>query len=82
MSKITEKMENHQKYSNSEVSKKYVEAENLYREGVEAWRRGERGRAMSLYAESAELDPDGPARHALEMADDIMSFFDPNQFNP
>lgn len=75
-------MENHQKYSNSEVSKKYVEAEKLYREGVEAWRRGERGRAMSLYAESAELDPDGPARHALEMADDIMSFFDPNQFNP
>lgn len=75
-------MEKHQKYNESETQKGQTEAEKLYREGVEAWRRGERGRAMSLYAESAELDPDGPARHALEMADDIMSFFDPNQLNP
>ncbi len=57
-------------------------ARELYLAGVEAWKHDDRARAMTLYAESAELDPTGPGAHALEMARDIMNFFDPSQLNP
>ena len=62
-----------------EIRKK---ARELYMEGVEAWKRDDRARAMTLYGESAELDPSGPGAHALEMTRDIMNFFDPSQLNP
>lgn len=58
------------------------EAIRLYNEGAEAWRKGERGRAISLYAHSAELDPDGPGAQALEMSQRIMDFYDKSQLNP
>ena len=66
------------------LDNKYVRerAEALYREGAEAWRQGERGRAMTLYSESAALWPDGPGAVALRMSNDIMDFYDTNQFNP
>lgn len=69
------------------TQKKVVEnakerADELFRRGAEAWKRGDRSTAMTLYAESAALNPDGPGKHALEMANDIMDFFDPNQLNP
>lgn len=54
----------------------------LYSQGAQAWKAGDRAAAMSLYAQSAELDPDGPGAHALEFTQDIMNFFDPNQLNP
>lgn len=71
-------MEENQK---SPIGKK-EEARRLYEEGAEAWKRGHRGVAMTLYAESAALDPDGPGATALAMSNEIMDFFDPNQLNP
>lgn len=67
---------------NDQIKNTKSRALDLYNEGAEAWRHGDRAKAMTLYAESAELDPEGPGAHALEMANDIMSFFDPNQLNP
>ncbi|MCH5219960.1 MAG: tetratricopeptide repeat protein [Muribaculaceae bacterium] len=57
-------------------------AHKYYVEGAEAWRNGDRKRAMTLYSMSANLNPDGPGAQALKMTEDIMSFFDPNQLNP
>ena len=57
-------------------------AQNLFQEGAKAWQQGERGKAMTLYAQSAELDPEGPGTHALKMAQDIMAFYDTNRLNP
>lgn len=57
-------------------------ARQLYEQGADAWQKGDRAAAMTLYAESAELDPDGPGARALEMSNRIMAFYDKNQFNP
>ncbi len=57
-------------------------AREMYLKGADAWQRGDRAAAITLYAESAELDPDGPGAQALEMSNRIMAFYDKNQYNP
>lgn len=59
-----------------------TEAEELYQRGREAWKHGRRGEAVSLFNESAALDPNGPGAAAAEHAMQIMNFFNPDQFNP
>lgn len=59
-----------------------AEAQKLFQLGAEAWKKGDKAKAMTLYAESAEILPDGPGAMALKMAQEIMDFFDPNQLNP
>ena len=78
-SKIVTKLKMDKKNISSEDKEKAREFYNL---GAEAWKNGDMAKAMTLYAESAELDPEGPGAKALEMANEIMSFFDPNQLNP
>lgn len=75
-------MDKYQNITPERTEENIRRAEELYEEGKLAWKKGDRGRAMSLYAEAAELDPDGPGAHALEMSRDIMDFFDPSQLNP
>lgn len=58
------------------------QAELLYLRGKILWRLGRRSEAMGAYGASAELEPDGPASRALELARDIDSFFNPDIFNP
>ena len=57
-------------------------AQKLYEEGREHWQHDRRGAAMSAYAKAAELDPQSPAVQALKMAQEIMAFYNPDQFNP
>lgn len=57
-------------------------ARRLYSEGAEAWKNGDRAKAITLYSESAAIDPDGPGVQALQMSNDIMDFFDTNRLNP
>lgn len=57
-------------------------AQELFELGAEAWKKGDRGKAMSFYSRSAELNPEGPGARALEMANEIMNFYDKNQLNP
>ena len=71
-------MDNLQNTTNTDKDR----ARELYEAGADEWNRGNRGAAMSLYAKSAEADPDGPGAQALKMARDIMDFYDKNQFNP
>lgn len=46
------------------------------------WRLGQKGKAISDYEQAAALDPESPAKHALEMARDVMDFFNPDLYNP
>lgn len=53
-----------------------------YQRGKVYWRMGRKADAISDYEESAHLDPDSPAVHALEMTQDVMDFFNHDMMNP
>lgn len=46
------------------------------------WRIGNRKQAINDYSKAIEINPDSPARRAIEMAQDIDDFFNPDIFNP
>ncbi len=46
------------------------------------WKLGRKADAMSDYAAAADLDPSSPAAAALEMARDIMDFYNHDLYNP
>lgn len=50
--------------------------------GKAYWRLGDKGKAISDYEHASQLDPSSPATQALEMARQIMDFFNPDIFNP
>ncbi len=58
------------------------EAELHFLRGKILWRMGRKSEALAAYALSAELDPDGPASRAIELASEIDSFFNPDLLNP
>ncbi len=57
-------------------------SEAWYLKGRVYWQRGDRSQAMSCYARSSALDPDGPASYAMQQARDIADFFNPDLLNP
>lgn len=61
------------------------EADNAalwYERGRVYWRLGQKSNAISDYEEAVYLDPDSPARHALELARGVMDFYNPDLLNP
>lgn len=66
----------------NDLQNRREKARLLFEKGAEAWKNGKRAEAISLYSESADLDPDGPGAQALEMSNRIMDFYDKQQFNP
>ena len=46
------------------------------------WSLDKRTEAESAYRHAVELDPDSPAQIALEMCQEISSFFNPDLLNP
>ncbi len=59
-----------------------IEAQKHYELGKRYWAEDKRGAAITEYNTAAELDPESPAVTALQLINDIMDFFDPNQLNP
>lgn len=57
-------------------------AEALYLRGRIAWKKGNQGMAISLYASAAALDPSSPASVALDQAREVMAFFNKDLYNP
>ncbi len=57
-----------------------ADAYTLYMRGRIAWKRGLRREAITMYEESAEIEPD-PAT-ALEQARAIMAFYNKDLYNP
>jgi len=66
------------KYINDNPS----DARALFLRGKVNWRLGDRSAAQNDYMASAAIEPDGPARAALDYARDIESFFNPDLLNP
>lgn len=46
------------------------------------WKLGRRPEATSAFRRSLELNPESPAKIALEFNDDISDFFNPDLLNP
>lgn len=46
------------------------------------WRMGNRRQAINDYNKAVELNPNSPAQRAIELAQDIDNFFNPDIFNP
>ena len=57
-------------------------ASAYYRRGRLHWKSGRHAAAITDFNTSAELDPKGPGATAATHAMSIMSFFNPDQFNP
>ncbi len=58
------------------------DADLYYRRGRLLWKLGHKTQAMSDYSRAVDLDPSSPAAAALEMARDIMDFFNHDLYNP
>ena len=56
--------------------------EAYYLRGRIHWRMGDRRQAINDYHASVALNPHGPAEQALAQANEILSFFNPDIFNP
>lgn len=54
----------------------------LFERGKLKWRLGDRSGASNDYAKSSAINPDGPAKFALEQAQEIADFFNPDLYNP
>lgn len=54
----------------------------LFLMGKLQWKKGNRQDAIGYYIESDMLNPDGPAKRALEMSADIENYFNPDLLNP
>lgn len=59
-----------------------TDATAYYRRGRLHWKAGHRAAAITDFNTSAALNPDGPGATAAAHAMSIMSFFNPDQFNP
>ena len=46
------------------------------------WRLGNRSQAITDYEHAVAINPQSPARIALDTAQDVISFFNPDIFNP
>lgn len=54
----------------------------LFLTGKLLWKSGQRDKAISYYLKADAINPDGPAKRALEFARDIDNFFNPDLLNP
>lgn len=54
----------------------------LFLRGKERWRIGRHRDAINDYERAVAADASSPAVHALEMARDVMNFFNPDLLNP
>ena len=61
---------------NPERADLYFERGKLY------WKIGEKGSAMSDFNAAMNIDPNSPAKGYLDMANDIMDFYNTDLYNP
>ena len=57
-------------------------ADDFYRQGNEARKRGLWHEAINNYMKAIDLDPDSPAVEAKKMLDEILAFYHKDAYNP
>lgn len=60
----------------------HEEAEAYYLRGRLKWKLGQKTEAMSDYNKAVAIDPKSPAATALEMANNVMDFYNHDMYNP
>ena len=68
--------------SDKAKGEKESRAECLYLLGRIAWKRGDKGAAISRYEQAVAIDPESDAAVALEQARQIMNFYHKDLYNP
>ncbi len=58
------------------------EDEIYYAAGRLCWQLGRQADAIGFYRRAIAVNPDSQACHALEMAEDVLGFFNPDLLNP
>lgn len=58
------------------------DAELYFQRGRLKWKAGRKTDAMSDYAKAVALDPQSPAAAALDLARDVMAFYNKDLYNP
>lgn len=64
------------------ISKFGDNADLLFERGKLLWKLGRKAGAISDYAAAAQIDSDSPAVTALEMARNVMDFYNKDMYNP
>ena len=57
-------------------------AQEWYEQGNALRKQGRFGEAINCYIQAVELDPDSPAVEAKRMLDDIMAYYNKDNYNP
>lgn len=73
--------------SSIEILDKMIEensgsADLYFQRGKLKWKMGDKPAAMSDFSNAVILDPESPAKGYLEMANDIMDFYNTDLYNP
>ena len=56
-------------------------AQDWYEQGNALRKQGQFGEAINCYIQAIELDPDSPAVEAKRMLDDIMAYYNKDNYN-
>ena len=57
-------------------------AQEWYEQGNALRKQGQFGEAINCYIQAIELDGDSPAVEAKQMLDDIMAYYNKDNYNP
>ena len=57
-------------------------AQEWYEQGNALRNQGQFGEAINCYIQAIELDPDSPAVEAKQMLDDILAYYNKDNYNP
>lgn len=87
--RVEELLRNHQAEQACELCRQSMATDKLgddagflFLYGKSLWQSGKQPQAEAFFRRAVELDPEGPAKVALEMCEDISAFFNPDLMNP
>ena len=67
---------------NKEIENDKNNDKTYFYRGKVHWKMGNKSKAITDYEHAVDINPNSPARIALDNARDIISFFNPDIYNP
>ena len=67
---------------NNEITQSQNNDKLYFTRGKLHWRLGNKSQAITDYEHAVDINPDSPARIALDNARDVIAFFNPDLYNP
>ena len=67
---------------NNEIPQSQNNDKLYFTRGKLHWRLGNKSQAITDYEHAVDINPDSPARIALDNARDVIAFFNPDLYNP